>query len=215
MVGFTLESARYAKGAVQFASYAQHIENGEKNISTAVDHHNCVIASITFSAFMLEAAINEFVSSTKKDTNGIRFINVSEEIGATIGRFIDLEKQKTLEKYENLVFIMTGKEYDKGSMLYQDVSSLIRTRNLLAHYKMVYTNMVSEGAYIEEIDKLKRSLKGKFVENTLFGESVPYFPSKFASTEAARWFFNASRDFVIDFYEKIDYEMPSILPDRL
>lgn len=182
-------------------------------------HRGAVItAVVTVSAF-LEAAINEVLQDAADDHITPKIANVTAEtrrlwsaywMGLDSGR-----RGEVLEKYQAALGLGDCEQFDEGAEPYQSVRLLLRTRNLLLHFKPETT--WSDGPS----DSLVNGLRSRVPRNPqVAGSTTPTSIEELLSAGFARWAVQAADTFARAFAQRtatqLNYQavLPTFLADE-
>ncbi|WP_425146963.1 hypothetical protein [Deinococcus sp.] len=221
MYGHIHQSQRYAKGAILFAAYAEHIEKSVDYPDRYVNYHINCSSSIIFSYLCLEAYINElhyWLITPEKFSEELQFHKypLDSSTRSKLEHFISARSDKTLEKYIGIALTCANLELKTGDILFQNVNLLSKLRNELVHYKLSVSTLIEDGKLIDPIANLKEKLTGKFTLNPLtHSDGFPdlYFPDQVVSLGAAQWAYRSVYEFIDDFHGQISWPPHERLPE--
>ena len=100
-----------------------------------------------------------------------------------------------VDRYQLVLSFAGLPMFPKGEQPTQDAHLLVRLRNYLIHYK---PEDVSRG----DEHRLEKQLRGKFQENRMMPGN-PFIPDRCLGVGCAQWSVNVSKDYVDQFYERI------------
>ena len=103
------------------------------------------------------------------------------------------EQKSILDKFEFALLIKSAAAFDRGSSPYQDVSTIIRLRNGLMHFKPKWFSAQEEHAKSSNLLAYRASLC------PFFPESEPLFPRGWTSHATVEWIIRSSLDFILEF----------------
>ena len=172
------------------------------------------MSAIFSSVAFLEANINEFFESCISND---RIVNsVSDRYHLAFVALNDDEVPKKLKlpilsKYNSTLKILELEEFEHSAQPYQDISLVVRLRNMLTHHdpEEVTTDIeIGESFGVTGNQLIEKQLRNKFSTNPFTGLGNPFFPDKAISAGCAAWAADSALEFVDDFYERVE-----ILPD--
>jgi len=112
--------------------------------------------------------------------------------------FNTYKNMSTLDKYQYLLLLNGQSLFDRGMNPFQDISLVIKLRNVLVHFEPEII-----GAE-ENKQKLEKLLEGKFEQCPFYSNpSYLFFPHRCLSHGCAKWVVISCIYFVNDFYKKI------------
>ncbi|SDH18900.1 hypothetical protein [Pseudonocardia oroxyli] len=180
-------SAEHLWSALHAARRSRELEAEVAGPGFDPEHRSYVISALLSAVAFLEAVVNE-VFEDAVDRNdrvkplGLRCTELMAETWATSERSLG-----TLERYQLALLMADKARFGKGENPYQDASSVIGIRNSLTHFKPRWHQH-------GEVEKLEKSLSGKFDLNPYLAETGnPWFPGKVLSAGCAEWAVNSCR----------------------
>lgn len=174
-----------------------------------IDYASSVTNTIINSVIFMEATINEFFLDIHQAPND-SLLSVNNLGTKAIKRIQDyltindnlIKSESILSKYDLALFILEKGKLQQGSEPYQSANNLISFRNELVHYKIATINISQS-----ESSKLEKRLQSKFKLHPLSQDSILYpFPKSHVSHDCAKWAIESSRNFVEDFFNKINLQ---------
>lgn len=197
------ESERFIRGAKVFAKNALHYENNPEIEDASSLHHYMSVASLLYSAFFLEARINEYIFGCSDKTLGYYIINeMSDGQRQQIAQLVKPNSTDVLTKYGILLSIMSNQPYDKAAEPYQSVAQLIVIRNAFVHFQMQQKQILKDGVATTDLENLEKKLLGRFTLSPFTHSGSNFFPDRLPCYSSAKWAHNAAADFVSDFYTR-------------
>ncbi len=185
-------------------SFRIESENKNKKVSEEAKANNnaYVTGAIISSVAFLESTISELFWSAAKSLTGIAKElneNLRKRMAKIYNGFFNTYKNmSTLDKYQYSLLLNGQNLFDKGMNPFQDVSLVIKLRNVLVHFE---PEMIDAE---ENIQKLENLLKGKFEQCPFYSEpSFLFFPHRCLSHGCAKWVVISCIHFANDFYKKI------------
>ncbi len=103
------------------------------------------------------------------------------------------EQKPILEKFEFALLLKSAPAFDRGGSPYQDVSTIIRLRNGLMHFKPEWFSAQEEHA------KLSKLLAYRATLCPFFLKSEPLFPRGWTSHATVKWVIRSSLEFMLEF----------------
>ncbi|MBT9145962.1 MAG: hypothetical protein DDT42_01841 [candidate division WS2 bacterium] len=186
-------------------------------------HIAYVTASILFSVFFLEAAINELFADTVESNS-----EIAKKLNPTtiqlMAEMWKLEVPRTanykiLQKYQIALVLAQKQIFDPGNLPYQDVNLLVKLRNSLVHYEPEWVKSpASDDFGPDDIHTYayEKKLRGKFLPNPLTGQGNPFYPDKCLGHGCAEWAVNSSVIFADAFFSRMGLLSPyDHIRDRL
>lgn len=173
----------------------------EKNKSDVTEYYNFILPSGIISIItFLESYINEYyleiVDQNEHTPNTVLIENKNE----IIKQWPKIEKYSILDKYDKLITITDGKNFDKRTYPYQDVYALIQLRNALIHYKPEWQKPYKE----KENKQLEILLRNKFKLSPYYdSNNEPFYPYLCLSADCLFWSLNCSMKLVSSFNNRI------------
>lgn len=160
----------------------------------------CVFATVSF----LEAQINEIFTDAADEQRD--FIHPLGDKVFLLAEMWKLGVPKTasypiLKKYEIAVALAEKGTLDRGTLVYQNASLLIRLRNALIHYEPISSTSTAEASQSYE-----EKFRGKFTLNPLTGSKTPFFPVRCMGYGCAKWSVESSISFVDHFCSQLGIE---------
>lgn len=191
-------SAQHLLAAGYFSRKVSEIEQANLNAEFGPFWEEILansMATITFSVAALEAYINETFADREKLFQGVSGLAMSEiwEL---------YEDKPVLDKFDFALKLKGALPYEKGTLVYQNVATLIKLRNALTHFHPEWDNEAVRHK------RLSNQLTGK-IEKTRFFENENLFPRGWANHTATSWAMKSVCAFAIDF------ETRSGLPKRM
>jgi hypothetical protein len=168
-------------------------------------------AVLTTVAF-LEATINEIFVDADEEANGGCVSAMLEADRRHLARFWRLEIPRTaaypiVRKYEVALAILRREELDRGSTIYENAQAVIRLRNALVHFEPSwYEHVVGENRTDDSMDKLERTLRGKFPLSPLVGDISAFFPARSLGYGCARWALRSAVELTDRFFNRLGME---------
>jgi len=102
-------------------------------------HRAFVLSAVTSSVAFLEAAINEVLQDAADGHLTEKIANVPAQVRSSWSAFwlgLDAGRRgEVLEKYQSALHLANSQQFPEGAEPYQSARLLIRTRNLLLHFK--------------------------------------------------------------------------------
>ncbi len=220
----TYFSIQHIQSAALFVRNAYAIEKNYDGVFSDelfFQHRAYVTASILFSVFFLEAAINELFADTVESNS-----EIAKKLNPTtiqlMAEMWKLEVPRTanykiLQKYQIALVLAQKQIFDPGAPPYQDVNLLVKLRNDLVHYEPEWVKLpASDDFGSDDIHTYEKRLRGKFLANTLMGQGNPFYPDKCLGHGCAEWAVNSSVTFADAFFLKMGLLSPyDIIRDRL
>jgi hypothetical protein len=162
-------------------------------------HRSYIIGTLFSSIAFLEATINEIFQDAMETETGylISFNHVHRmEI---IDFWEKNQRASMIEKYNELLRIITGNTLNKGMEPYQSIKVILDFRNKLTHYIPTWISH-------SETYKYESFLKNKFPLNNLSFETDPFYPDRLLGAGFAQWVLSNCIKFADDLFYKIDIE---------
>lgn len=136
-------------------------EQNQLYFSLFSEKHKSAIISVVFLVMSVEGLINEY---------GFRFLGEQ--------KFKELDKGNFIDKIVNIYNEVTGRQFPKGTQLYQNLNDLISVRNTLVHSKSIEINVEdlmrndeeSEKKYLAYINSMIGNSKAKQTKQKLIDE---------------------------------------------
>lgn len=185
-------------------SFKIESENKNKKVSEEVKANNksYVTGAIISSVAFLESTISGLFWSAAKSPTGIAK-ELNENLRKRMAKiyndfFNNYKNMSTLDKYQYLLMLNGQNLFDRGMNPFQDVSLVIKLRNVVVHFEPEL--MDAE----ENKQKLEKLLNGKFEQCPFYSEpSFLFFPHRCLSHGCAKWVVISCIHFVNDFYKRI------------
>ena len=170
-----------------------------------IAHRGYVTGSILSAVAFLEAAVNE-VFRDAADGNlsyiaplGDRSIEMLASLWSG-DKVRSLSHWPTLDKYQVVLLFSRKPVFDKGLAPYQDASLVIKLRNALTHFS-------PQTRATDTLDKMARSLRGKFDPNRLMaGSGNPFFPDHCLGNGCAEWAVGAVHKYADEFFARLELQ---------
>ncbi len=125
--------------------------------------------------------------------------SLSPEAAQKIAKLID--KESILNKFDTALAIKTGKQLKHHSEIVQNISTLIKLRNAVVHFRSEWTDQ--QGLH----EKLSKTLTHKFNPSP-FLPNEPLFPGAWASASFAQWAIRSAIDFLDYFFAELAEPSP-------
>lgn len=200
--------------AWEAAAREEHLAGSEPRFDPR--HRGAVITAVVMVAAFLEAAINEVLQDAADDHITPKIANVAAEtrrlwsaywMGLDGGR-----RGKVLEKYQAALRLADCEQFDEGAEPYQSAGLLLRTRNLLLHFKpeTTWSDKPSDSLLIGLQSRVPRNPQ-------VAGYATPTSLEELLSAGCARWAVRAADAFARAFAERTDTRLnyQAVLPTFL
>jgi hypothetical protein len=154
----------------------------------------CTSATILLCVAALESNINEYLFDASR-----LFPQFDAEQSKVMVEL--LERLPILDKYEKVLYLKKCDPFNKGEILSQNVSLIIRLRNELVHFHPEWHHEQ------EEHKKLGSQLSGKFELSPFIQESGSViFPQRIVGHGCTKWAVNSTLEFMTAFDSKIGFQ---------
>lgn len=197
----------FIKAAYRF--YVQTRKFEEANSYPNEDFNADAIGGIISACSFLECYINEIYVAVQ-DEDFYSLGTIPKEKIELIQKLWDRKIPRTarfgiLEKYEIFLDLVGAEQFDKGRFPYQDASILVDIRNELVHYEPRWTYYKEEQDSNENSGhaKLEVKLRSKFEPSKMHHTEYFAFPHYCLSSTCLNWAFNASKEFALEFSNKV------------
>jgi hypothetical protein len=189
--------------ARNFATMVKEIEdNFSGRQQFDIRHRSYSISAILSAVAFIEAAINEVFQDAADNNSGcMRFPSTEVQKGLSIIWQHTEEKNKTpfsiLDKYQLALSLSSNKEFETDNNPYQDISLVIKLRNMLVHFK-------PDSISAEEAHKFEKKVRGRFPENKLMeGAMNPYYPDRMLGYGCAIWGVESALNLADEFFSRL------------
>lgn len=202
----------------EYASYSGEPPT-ESGANVVIKHRSQVISSIISCTCFLESQINECYDSiliqnqenpsptsysleeSSIEEQDIKYItNMNDVIEGKIQR-----NTPFMKKYQLILSMSNSDTYDSGQNPWQDVNIIRKMRNYFVHYKPEeYSHSLTEEEEITH--KIGSAVQGKFEENPLVDDNIPFFPFRALSHDCTKWAITSAIEFSDEFYSRIDMQ---------
>ena len=214
-------SIGHLKNAAHFARLTGELEQHTEFVwGTFKPHEAYAMGAVLSSVAFLEAAVNELYADAAdvshpdeimRDIGEGYAMDMPKDLRGLLAGLWNTEKfrigARTLEKYEVVLKVAGGEEFDKGSTPYQDVALLIKLRNALIHFEPASHH---EGN--EEPTGLEAKLTGKFPLNPIAAPPInplgndpllPFLPDRCLGHGCALWALRSCVAFDKEFFSRM------------
>ncbi len=188
-------SRQHFSAAKHFAEAGESLEKSIRQPQHAdrTKHRAYVTGAVLSAVAALEASINELYLEAN-DQNKMALAGLSDPIIANLAtEWSNVEPYELLDKYQAALKTAGNPEFDRGSLPFQDVDSLVYLRNALVHYKPEWDNEAKVHA------KLRSRLHSRFPLNPFAASSSLWFPHQCLGAGCARWAVESIEQFMADF----------------
>lgn len=152
-----------------------------------------ILANASGALFTTVAALESYANELFIDHETI----FPELKGEVMAKLWELYEQKPiLEKFEFALLVKSATAFDRGGSPYQDVSTIIRLRNSLMHFKPEWFSAQEEHA------KMSKLLTSRATLCPFFQKSEPLFPRGWTSHATVKWVIRSSLEFILEFEQR-------------
>jgi len=148
-----------------------------------------ILANASAALFTSVAALESYANELFVDHKSI-FPELKSEVMAKLWELY--EQKPTLEKFEFALLLKGATAFDRGAPPYQDVSTIIRLRNGLMHFKPEWFSAQEEHA------KLSKMLAYRATLCPFFPTSEPLFPRGWTSHATVKWVIRSVLNFLLE-----------------
>jgi len=176
-------SRQHFRTAKYFSQACADIETSSRDVpeSSWSKHRAYVTGTILFAVAAIEASVNElFLEAKDNDKN--KLAGLSDASISCLAQVWDcVERLRVVDKYQKALSVVGAKEFDRGHPPFQDVSSVVKLRNALVHYKPEWDHKAKVHRELES------TLTGKFQLNPFGSPGSLWFPHRCLGAGCAEW----------------------------
>ena len=208
-------SRRHLASANFFLEKCQEIENlkTSKYPDVFVPHHAYIINSIFSSVAFLETYINEFYCSLIDDTQFPIKKKISGKNKHRIQKMWNMDIPRTAsypitKKYQVALILSDKEPFSNQDPIYQKIFTITKLRNELIHFEPKWTEIFDD----PEIERKMMTGVGKQLQHENFSlnpfvkEYMEFFPVRCLGYGCAKWVYENSLNFVIEFDNRMGIE---------